>query len=551
MKRVAAFLVGITLTMAVAGAADLSSAEKQYLAQAKTYLTQFQSNLKMARDTAGPGEDTPPASKAKLAAARLQSAKQSAANVAARLERLPKDHDDVKTLQAGYDEAMKAVTALEDRLTGKNDKPKSDKPDAPAKDGDDAKPQAPAKEERLGYQLQNALKIAQGNVDEVTAYAQALEKTVAELKAVKDPTTISNDTLTAAFSDIMEARRKKGFADNQFKLLPAEHSSVKPVADALKAAVARLDAVEKALEPIRKQTMKQADASSYPELKTDNERLKELRESLAVGNMQVNRAAAAELVKQLPAMKEETARIEKKYAPLLSQNTGESGYLKTNLKQFAYSLERFEEAIAKEKETLPKQFDTDLAQAAKLTEEAVRENKPLFFAGGIASQLRFAEDKLVLYEALDPAGAKMAADRLAKARADVKQKELSLSAAIIAANELPPDRYAGPDKAELTKLATEALKQQRPGVQVLTVRFPSDKWERSVIWRYENSAWRKIDHSKLQAQVITKRDDKVAEIHPINLWANHLKDDAVSALPLFGQKDELGPQSLMSLAKVK
>ena len=450
----------------IASGADLTSAEKQHFDLAKKYQAQFESNLKFARETAGPGEDTPPASKAKLAMARLQTAKQSAANVAARLEKLPADHADVKPLQASYDDAMKAVTALEDRLTGKNAKPKGDEPAEPAKDPGDSKPVAPskpAKEEKLGYQAENALKIAVGNVEQVTAYAASLEKSVTELKAVKDKTTISNDTLTAAFDDIKEARRKTGFAENQLKILPPEHSRVKPVADALKAAVARVDAAEKALDPIRKQTMKQADASSYPDLKTDNERLKELRESLAVGNMQANRATVAELVKQLPAMKEESGRIEKKYAPLLSQNTGESGNLKTNLKQFAYGLERFEAALEEEKKNLPQQFDEELAEAAKLTEEAVRENKPLFFQGGIASRLKFAEEKLVLYEALDPAGAKAAAQRLAKAREDVKQKQQSLAGAIIAANELPPDRYAGPDKADLARRATEALKKQKAG----------------------------------------------------------------------------------------
>src|SRR3954470_4236894 len=133
-------------------AADLTSGEKQYYDGAKKYLTQLQANLKLARDTAGPGEDQPPASKAKLAQARLQSARQSAANVAARLEKLPADHEDVKSLKSDYDEAMKAITALDDRLPAKNQNPASDpaKPagdkslDAPA----NAAAATPAKEER-------------------------------------------------------------------------------------------------------------------------------------------------------------------------------------------------------------------------------------------------------------------------------------------------------------------------------------------------------------------------------------------------------------------
>src|SRR4051795_4671920 len=93
----------------VVRSADLTSAEKQNLEGAKKYLAQLQTNLKLASDTAGPGEDTPPPSKAKLADARLQTARQSAANVVARLDKLPADNADVKAVRAEYEEAMKAV----------------------------------------------------------------------------------------------------------------------------------------------------------------------------------------------------------------------------------------------------------------------------------------------------------------------------------------------------------------------------------------------------------------------------------------------------------
>src|SRR4051794_39807263 len=76
------------MASAAVRAADLTSSEKQYLDGANKYLTQLQANMKLATDAAGPGEETPSPAKAKLAAARLQSAQQSAANVAARLEKL-------------------------------------------------------------------------------------------------------------------------------------------------------------------------------------------------------------------------------------------------------------------------------------------------------------------------------------------------------------------------------------------------------------------------------------------------------------------------------
>src|SRR5205085_7182370 len=126
---------------------------------------------------------------------------------------------------------------------------------------------------------------------------------------------IPNETFQTAAGRIKEGRRRVGFANDQFKKLPADHSSVKAAANDLKAAVARLDAAEKALDPFSKASMKQVDPGSYPDFKADNERLKELTTSLQVGNMQYNRAHIAELVRLLPAVKAESTRLEKKYAP--------------------------------------------------------------------------------------------------------------------------------------------------------------------------------------------------------------------------------------------
>jgi hypothetical protein len=533
-------------------AADLTSSEKQYYDGAKKYLTQLQQNLKLARDTAGPGEDQPPASKAKLAQARLQSARQSAANVAARLEKLPADNEEVKSLQSDYDEAMKAIAALDDRLAGKNQKPAGEKPAAPGDKAADAPANAaappPAKEERLGYQDENALKIAQSNVDQVVGEADALNKVVAPAKAGKTPAT---DTLRRAMASIENARRRAGFANDQFKKLPAGHSRVKAAADELKTAVARVDAAEKVLDPLSKAATKRGDATSYPDLTVDTDRLKELTGMLTTGNLQANRTAAAELVKQLPALKEEGDRLLKKYAPLLGEKTQASNDLQASAKRLNYQVGKFEEALAKEKQALPQQIDADLAQITTLAEQAVKEQKPAFFGGGIASNFKFAEDKLILYEALDPAGAAAAKAKLDQTREAVKKQEASLAGAIIAANELPSDTYSGPDKADLVRRATDAVKKQDPKAVVLAVRIPKAQWERETKWRYENREWRKIDRSRLQAEVVVKRDDKHAEMRPVNLWTDHVNNDAPSAIPVFDVKDEPSPGNLLLLAKVK
>ena len=84
-SAVVLFATVAVILASAARAADLTAAGKQNLDGAKKYLAQLQTNLKLANDAAGPGDATPPPGKAKLADARLQTARQSAANVVARL----------------------------------------------------------------------------------------------------------------------------------------------------------------------------------------------------------------------------------------------------------------------------------------------------------------------------------------------------------------------------------------------------------------------------------------------------------------------------------
>jgi hypothetical protein len=532
-------VAAIALSTTVADAAELTSSEKQYLAAAKKSLTQLQTNLKLATETAGPGEGAPPANKAKLAGARLQAARQSAANVDAYLGKLPADDVDVKAVREDYDEAMKSVSALADRLAGKANG--AAKP-APASGA--ATP--------LDYRAEQGFKIARSNVDAVIASADKLDKVVAEVKAAKDKSAVADDVLSAGMASIQSGRRQAGYAEDQFKELPADHPTVKAAADELKAAIARIDAGEKVIEPLSKASAKAGDGGSYPELQADIKRLNEMAAMLGTGILSANdRTPAAELAKQLPALKEEGDRLLKKYAPLLSKNTDASRNLQSNAKRLSYQVGKFEEALGKQKQALPQQIEADIAQAANLADQAVKEQKPAFFPGGVAQNLNFAQNKLVLYEALDSAGAAKLKAKLDQTRDAVKKQEASLAGAIIEANELPPDTYAGADKAGLIQRATDAIKKQNPKAEVLAVRIPKSQWERETKWRYENREWRKIDRSRLQAEVIVKRDDKIAEVRPVNLWTDHINNDAVSAIPLLGEKEELSPGNLLPLTKVK
>jgi hypothetical protein len=133
----------------------------------------------------------------------------------------------------------------------------------------------------------------------------------------------------------------------------------------------------------------------------------------------------------------------------------------------------------------------------------------------------------------------------------VKAAQLSLADSIIESNELPPDRYQGPDRARLIAMATDAWKKQDPGATVVGARIPSQEWRREEYWRFQTNTWYKVDHSRLQVQLLIKRDDKLAEIRTMNLTKDHLQKDEIEASALYPKTEVPGPSLLLPLSKVK
>ena len=525
---------------APAYAADLDANQRKFLADAQNHLKQLNSNLKLAQDAAGPGEGVPPASKARLAATRLGSAKQSQAEVKARLERLPADHPDVKALQAEYDAAAASVTALENRLTGKSS--------AAAPGG-----QKPGGGMKLDPRQQEALKNATFHVTNVEGYANGVAEVAAKVKAASDPTTVDRARIRQAMTTIETARRKQADAEAQLAKVPADGEGVADVAATLRAAVASLAESEKLIAPVHEKLAKMGDASNYAGLEGDVTRLREL--ALMYGDplnkLRNDRADAVVLVQQIPATRDELKRMSTTYAPLIAQQNGQGRSVEGGVRYLTERLDEFDAAAQRVRGELPQEVEADLAKVRAMTDTAVNEQRPAYFTQGIPSHLRFTEEKVALLEVLDPEAGKGARQKLADARADIKARQASLLEGIVNANELPKDQYAGKDKETLKAAATDAWKKLDPAAEVLAVRFPSKDWDRETKWRYQNREWYRIDRSKLQAQLIVRRDDKLAAIQPVDLWIDHMDGDRLITAPMNGKDDEVIPQNLLLLSKVK
>jgi hypothetical protein len=526
----------LALGAVAARAGDLDAGQQKLLDDAKSYLDKIATNLKYAKDSAGPGNTQPKGSKAKLAMMRLNSARQPVPQVTARLEKLPADHADVQAVQARLDALVAEMDQLERRITGKSTELRE-------KENTGVK---------LDYKQEEQLKNARFYIREVQGYAQGLSGLVEEIRPIENHDLVDHRKLQQAAATINKAGERVKYAQDGLANLPADGRGVQAASDELKQAVASIQGSIKFLQPIHTHVMDLINPANYPELAADLERLGDLAGMYSNTRVfEMDRPRAAEVTREGPAAMAERDRVVKKYLPLIKQRTAEGERVEKLGNHLTVKFLEFSKEAERYKQLLPQQLDKEIAEARDIAKDAVERQRPAYFAHGIPQHLNWVDEKLALYDVLDPAGAKRYHDELAKLRKELKAGAAALREKIIAENNLPEDNYTGPDRAELSKLAEDALRKIHPQLEVLTIRIPAKQWKREVLWRFENATAYKVDHSKLQLQLIVKHDDKLAEIQPVTIWKNHISNDELKAYPLFDKDWELEPSSLMLREKVK
>lgn len=554
---------GICIVVAApVASAELSSAQKQVLQQVSAQLQSAETNYNVTVQGLQGGNISE--SRKRLALTRLAPVEASITKAAELLATLPAEDADVKTQQARHDRVAGAVAQLKAALTEAPAAPSTpaapSAPSAPAAPGTPSTPAAPPAPAapanpgagaRLNYKQEEALGNARYHVREVAGFAGALTQLADQVSKADDVSTIDHRQLARGMNTITEARRKAGNAADQLAGLPEDGAGVKPVADDLRTHLAAIDAAEKVIAPAHEKVMAMIDPAQLPELQNDLKRLSELASLYANTDvLESDRPRAAAALEQAEQAVAEHDRIVEKYRVLIAQKTPDGERLDGTSRHFRDKLAQFTSAAAQYRAALPTQIDADIAQVSKMADEAVVNQRPAWFSGGIPQRLGWIEDKLVLLAALDPQAHEAGQQKLATLRQEMKTRADSLREGIIASNQLPADAYTATDRKQIEEQASAAWKKTQPDAEILMVRIPAQNWQRETMWRYQNS-WYLIDRSKLQAQVIVKHDDKLAVIRPINMWIDHQANDERRAFPLDEAQDELPPNRYLPLERVK
>jgi len=291
-------------------------------------------------------------------------------------------------------------------------------------------------------------------------------------------------------------------------------------------------------------------AADTKQLEEDIDKIKSFSDTYGNSRLlEEDPAQIAEVIKQAPAVKEEVKQIVARYDP----KSNEGRKIQFPLGAFERNFGMYEGRIEAFKRDAPGQITKHIDEAAKMADQAVAEKKPLFFTGGVPQRMRWAADKLAVLAAVDPDAAKPLQDRYDTLRPTIPQKEASLRNEIIAANEPPKDNYSGPDKAQLIEQAKSAWKEKHADAEIVAVRIPGQQWKRDTRWTLQRDlrTWEKTDRSKLQAQLLvkSKTDPKLLEVHVVDLFKDHLANDATKAVR-WDDKD-VPVQNLILTSKMK
>jgi len=257
-----------------------------------------------------------------------------------------------------------------------------------------------------------------------------------------------------------------------------------------------------------------------------------------------DRARAAELFNQRQAAQSEVVRVAKAYQRLLQQKTEMGNTLEAVGNGLIKDLQEFDAEIVKQKKSLPASIREDLATADQLANEAVTEQKPAFFKGGIPQNMDFARDKLALLVAIDPENGPTLQQEVKAMEASLDLRADSLKELIIRENRLPPDNFAGPDRDAAIKVAKSGWAVQQPDAQVMKVVIPAEAWKRKTQMQYSRGGtWTLVDTSRLQVRLIVADPDNptLAIDRPVNVIKDHTAGDTMIGVPFRSIDEELTP----------
>lgn len=419
----------------------------------------------------------------------------------------------------------------------------------------DKEPQAKDGEVKLGYPHADNFKNTLFTFKhKVQTPANQLIELHAKLKPVEDQMLINHRTTAAALEAINEARRQAGFVKDGLAKIPANGQGVAAAKEDLAKTLESIQGSEDYFKPLHTKIMAMIDPAKFPDFDQDRKRLQGLSSDYGLDWIFTdNRARVAELYNQRQAAQEELVRIAKAYQRLMQQQTDMGKAIESTGNSALGSFKEFDDKIVEQKEALPKSIREDLAEAQKMGDQAVAEQKPMWFTGGVPQRMEWAQDKLALLKVIDQEAGPAVAKEYDATKARLAKQADTLKALIIKENRVPNDAYAGNDREAVIKVAKSGWAVQQKDAKILKIVIPAEAWARETKWTYSNGTWYFSDRSKLQVRLIVADHDnpKQAIDRPVTVIKDHEKGDTMIGVPFRSFDEALQPDDYYLIENVK
>lgn len=522
--------IGLSLGLGAVASGDV--------AKVNSHLQRAESNLQSVAASVANRTTPPKGSAGKLLASRLQQALDDINPAKSLLDQVPAGTAGRDEAAARYAAAAAEYNRLRAFLTGSESAPEPEQTSGV----------------RLDYQQEEVLSGARFNLREVEGGAGQLTAALEKLRGVEDELTIDFREVTGLLSVVANAERKSGFVKNALDKLPADGRGVAEVRQQLVNADAKVSIAADFLKPLNAKLQSLIDPARYPEFEADLKRLRELSIMYADPMiLQTDRVRAADTYKQADAAKAECTRIAQQYSRLMQQRTDQGRAIEGVGNGFLSNLGSFVSEAKAMGETLPETIRADIGTAKGYAAEAVAEQKPLWFTGGIPQVMATAEERVGLLNTIDAERGEQMRAELELAKKQLKEQAESLRELIIRTNKLPKDAFQGEDRAKAIETALSGWKVQQDKFELLVVRIPAEHWARETKWTYSNGTWYFSDRSKLQVRLMVADHENPELVidRPINVWKDHQQGDSMIGVPVYGFKDKLQPSNYLLRSNVK
>jgi hypothetical protein len=257
----------------------------------------------------------------------------------------------------------------------------------------------------------------------------------------------------------------------------------------------------------------------------------------------------------LRGLREELTAVQAKYGDEMKKAGGRGPFHQLDIAV------RYADAELKQYERYAAMFgsktaiDEQLASVRQSAKIGIDNNSPAFFKpdGDIDQGLAKARMQLKVFELLEPKSKDLESCKaeIEKTAKEFDGMQAKMKDAILAGNSPPPDDYQKADREALLKLVSEKWAKEGTKDAVLKVGFVASDWSRGVSWQLVGKEWHKSDRSRVQGYVLVAKDDKIAVRHSINLFKDHLANDAISLSFVGDPKAEPPLGNLILRSKVK